>query len=143
MGLNCGVGNGVCGSTADAIGLKSNANGGGGGNGLNGYSGEPGGGGGHGIAGGGADSDFDVEGGTAAGVSNLNLMFFGGGAGAGGDNDGRTPFPEYVDGGGIAIVIGNKIVNATINADGEEGITPTSGNGPGCNRGRSRRNNLG
>ncbi len=115
--------------------LSANANGGGGGYGPTGYSGEPGGGGGYGTAGEGVDCDFDVEGGSAIGSENLDLMFFGGGAGAGGDNDGRTPYPEYVDGGGIAIIIGKEIINATINADGEEGITPTSGSGQGATGG--------
>ncbi|MBT4165891.1 hypothetical protein HOE04_02525 [archaeon] len=113
--------------------LDANANGGGGGYGPSGYNGEPGAGGGHGTAGGIGDSTdgYPSDGGSVAGTENLNLIFFGGGAGGGGDNDGCNPFPEYVDGGGIAIVIGNKIINATINVDGEKGIGNISCGGSG------------
>lgn len=117
---------------------NANGNGGGGGYGPSGLGGEPAAGGGHGTAGGLGTGDFttDSTGGNIIGDVNLSKMFFGGGAGAGGDNDDETPFPEDVDGGGIAVIYGKLISNANIHAKGETGVYPgsfggTSGSGAG------------
>ncbi len=103
--------------------LTPNGNGGGGGYGPTGYGGEGGAGGGHATNGGNSISTFPATGGNSIGEINLsNTIFFGGGAGAGGDNDGVTPFPENIDGGGIVIIFSKQIINGTIEANGETGI---------------------
>ncbi|MCB9370823.1 hypothetical protein H6501_04455 [Candidatus Woesearchaeota archaeon] len=137
-----GCGNGDWGKQGEGylgLGTESsvnNGNGGGGGYGPSGYGGEPAAGGGH--AGQGTDSagSFDAQGGESVGNINLSTIHFGGGGGAGGDNDGQTPYPQYISGGGIAIVLAKNIVNARVEADGKTGLFPggaggTAGSGAG------------
>jgi hypothetical protein len=109
--------------------LTPNGNGGGGGYGPSGFGGEGGAGGGHATTGGNSISSFPSTGGNSIGNSNLTSLFFGGGAGGGGDNDGATPFPENVDGGGIVIIFSKEIQNATIEAKGEVGIYSSGAGG--------------
>ncbi len=106
--------------------LTNNGNGGGGGYGPTGYEGEPGGGGGYGTAGGDGIGSFTTEGGKEVGNAPLTKLYFGGGAGGGGDNDLYTPYPQYVDGAGIAIVFAKEIINAKIEANGEDAIKSTN-----------------
>lgn len=111
--------------------LGMNSNGGGGGYGPSGYGGEPGAGGGHATLGGTGISSagFDAAGGGIVGSIELSRIFFGGGAGAGGDNDGKTPYPENIDGGGIAMVFSKNVSNARVHSRGETGIWPGSPGG--------------
>jgi hypothetical protein len=109
--------------------LLANGNGGGGGYGPSGFGGEGAGGGGHATTGGDSISSFPSTGGEIIGDSNLSRIYFGGGAGAGGDNDGFTPFPENIDGGGIVIIFSKDILDATIEAKGEQGIFSSSAGG--------------
>jgi hypothetical protein len=120
--------------------VSANGIGGGGGYGPSGYSGEPGAGGGHATAGGDGtsttSSGFNSIGGGTIGQANLSTIFFGGGAGGGGDNDGGAPLPEYSDGGGMALLFAPQIINAKVEAKGEDGTGPgtiggTSGGGAG------------
>jgi hypothetical protein len=106
----------------------NNENGGGGGD-SGAVDGAPGGGGGYGTSGGigNDDSGSDSSGGIVEGDVQLNKMFLGGGAGAGGDNNGRTPLPQNVDGGGIVMIFSYEISNAKILANGETGIYGSSG----------------
>ena len=109
-----------------SLSTGSNGVGGGGGNGP-GSSGEAGGGGGYGTSGTGGSSESSSSGGSSIGLTDLSTLYFGGGAGAGGDNNGRTPFPEHVNGGGIVVVYSNEILNANIEANGDVGIYGSSG----------------
>ncbi len=102
--------------------LTANGNGGGGGYGPSGYNGEPGAGGAYGSAGGDGTSSFTSNGGLVIGDSTLSNIFFGGGAGGGGDDDNPTIKAQYIDGAGSVIIFAQKIINARILANGENGI---------------------
>jgi len=110
---------------------SANGIGGGGGYGPTGLGGEPGGGGGHATTGGKGLGQYtsDAIGGGTIGVVDLSSIYFGGGAGGGGDNDNLAPNPEFVDGGGIVIVIAKEIVNARVHAIGEKGIISQNNGG--------------
>ena len=123
-----GCGNAAWGNQGEGISgiggssLSSNTCGGGGGYGPSGYNGEPGAGGGHATSGDNGVSSYTSTGGKSIGENNLSTIFFGGGAGGGGDNDNVNPFPEYVNGGGIAIIFANEISNGRIIANGDKGL---------------------
>ena len=128
-----GCGNNAWGQQGEGItglgqnSLDANVNGGGGGYGPSGYGGEPGAGGGCRTAGKDGVSSYTSKGGEA--VCTADKLIMGGGAGAGGDDDNKTPLPQYVDGGGAVLVSAAKIDNATIIADGENGIATTNNAG--------------
>ncbi len=136
-----GCGNNAWGQQGEGItglgenSLDANVNGGGGGYGPSGYNGEPGAGGGCYTAGEMGDSTHDSTGGEAVCVPEKLIM--GGGAGAGGDDDLKTPLPQYVDGAGAAFISAQNISNLNIDASGEDGISTnntaggTTGGGAG------------
>jgi hypothetical protein len=120
-------------------------NGGGGSYGPSGYGGAPACGGGNGGRGG--HQNFSNGPAAATGVITcgglaiergnnfaqcFEHMIFGGGAGGGGDNDGHTPFPEYVAGGGVVMAFINIIggtVPFRIRNEGQAGIQGNNGTG--------------
>ncbi|MGL1903232.1 MAG: hypothetical protein OCC49_13910 [Fibrobacterales bacterium] len=112
--------------------VVANGSGGGGGYGPSGIGGEPGAGGGHAFAGSSPASygaPSQPIGGVAVGDPQLSKILFGGGAGAGGDNDNGTPFPQYVNGGGIVILFAKTIVDARITSKGEDGVFSSGAGG--------------
>lgn len=112
-------------------------NGGAGGYGPSGTGGTSAGGGGNGGFGGqGRDTSSQPtpEGGENVLRANdfdscFKHLVFGGGAGGGGDNDDLTPFAQFVEGGGVVIVVAEEIFDCAIENDGSAGIIGNNSTG--------------